>query len=101
MAYIRGEAREQATMFPVTLDESIPADQMCRVPAQRGSDGAAGTLQPDNKSIAESRRMHSQAVAEAGAELVRFARSVGWVRGETIAIGGSKFRAVSNAKSGS
>jgi hypothetical protein len=31
MAYIRGEAREQTTMFPVTLDELIPADHMCRV----------------------------------------------------------------------
>ena len=25
MAYITGEAREQVTMFPVTLDELIPA----------------------------------------------------------------------------
>ena len=31
MAYIRGEAREQVTMFPVRLDELIPADHMCRV----------------------------------------------------------------------
>src|SRR5271167_2537597 len=31
MAYIRGEAREQVTMFPVTLDELIPADHLCRV----------------------------------------------------------------------
>jgi transposase len=31
MAYIRGEAREQVTMFPMTLDELIPADHMCRV----------------------------------------------------------------------
>jgi transposase len=31
MAYIRGEAREQTTMFPVTLDERIPSDHMCRV----------------------------------------------------------------------
>src|SRR5260370_41734386 len=31
MAYIRGEAREQATMFPVMLDELIPEDHLCRV----------------------------------------------------------------------
>jgi transposase len=154
MAYIRGEAREQATMFPVTLDELIPADHMCRVmeafvsrlnmaklgfvraePAETGRPGydprdllklylygylqqvrssrrleaecqrnvevmwLLGRLQPDYKSIAEFRRMHSQAVTEAGTELVRFARSVGLVRGETVAVDGSKFRAVSSAKS--
>src|SRR5436190_15292722 len=58
-----------------------------------------GRLQPDYKSIAEFRRMHSQAVTETGAELVRLARSVGLVRGETVAVDGSKFRAVSSAKS--
>jgi transposase len=31
MAYIRGEAREQTTMFPVTLDELISEAHMCRV----------------------------------------------------------------------
>ena len=154
MAYIRGEAREQMTMFPVTLDELIPADHMCRViegfvgrlnlakldfvraeAAETGRPGydprdllklylygylqqvrssrrleaecqrnvevmwLLGRLRPDYKSIAEFRRMHTQAVTEAGAELVRFARSVGLVRGETVAVDGSKFRAVSSAKS--
>src|SRR5512147_3106449 len=154
MAYIRGEAREQTTMFPVTLDELIPSDHMCRVieafvgrlnmaklgfvrsePADTGRPGydprdllklylygylqqvrssrrleaecqrnvevmwLLGRLQPDYKSIAEFRRMHSQAVTEAGAELVRFAHCVGLVRGETVAVDGSKFRAVSSAKS--
>jgi transposase len=33
-----------------------------------------------------------------GAELIRFARSVGLVRGEWVAIDGSKFRAVSSAR---
>jgi transposase len=154
MAFIRGEAREQTTMFPVTLDELIPEDHMCRVvegfverldmaklgfvraePADTGRPGydprdllklylygylqqvrssrrleaecqrnvevmwLLGRLQPDYKSIAEFRRMHSQAVTDAGAELVRFARSVGLVKGETVAVDGSKFRAVSSAKS--
>src|SRR5947207_14059672 len=31
MAYIRGEAREQTTMYSTTLDEMIPVDHMCRV----------------------------------------------------------------------
>src|SRR6266478_5566533 len=154
MAYSRGEAREQTTMFPATLDELIPVDHMCRVmeafvgrlnmaklgfvraePAETGRPGydprdllklylygylrqvrssrrleaecqrnvevmwLLERLQPDYKSIAEFRRMHSQAVTDAGAELVGLARSVGLVRGETVAVDGSKFRAVSSAKS--
>src|SRR5438128_12340141 len=58
-----------------------------------------GRLQPDYKSIAEFRRMHSQAVTEAGAELVRLARSVGLEKGDTVAAEGSKLRAGSSAKS--
>src|SRR6202453_2998548 len=55
-----------------------------------------GRLYPDHKSIAEFRRMHRHAVTAAGAELVRFARSCGLIRGEWIAIDGSKFRAVAS-----
>jgi transposase len=153
MAYIRGEAREQTSMFPMTLDEFIPADHMCRVieafvgrldmaklefvraePAETGRPGydprdlrklylygylhqvrssrrlesecqrnvevmwLLGRLQPEYKSIAEFRRMHSGAVTEAAAELVRFARQTGLVKGETVAVDGSKFRTVSSAK---
>jgi transposase len=58
-----------------------------------------GRLAPDYKSIAEFRRIHREAVTEAGAELVRFAREVGLVRGEWVAIDGSKFHAVSSGKS--
>lgn len=57
-----------------------------------------GRLRPDHKSIAEFRRMHLEAVAETGAELVRFARSVGLVKGEWVAIDGSKFRAVTSTR---
>jgi hypothetical protein len=45
--------------------------------------------------------MHSEAVTEAGAELVRLPRSVGLVRGETVALDGSKFRAHAAAGAGS
>jgi len=58
-----------------------------------------GRLVPDHKSIAEFRRMHSEAVSQAGAELIRFAREVGLVRGEWVAIDGSKFRAASSSDS--
>ena len=141
-------------MLPVTLDELLPADHVCRVieacveqlnmfelkfvraePAETGRPGydprellklylygylhqvrssrrleaecqrnvevmwLLGRLQPDYKSIAEFRRMHSAAVTEAGAELVRLARIVGWVKGETVAVDGSQFHTVSTAKS--
>jgi transposase len=154
MAFIQGEARNQGTLFPTTLDELIPQDHMCRVidvfvsklemealgfvraePAETGRPGydprdllklylygylqqirssrrlevecqrnvevmwLLGRLVPDHKSIAEFRRMHRDAVTAAGAELVRFARSVGLVRGQWIAIDGSKFQAVSSARS--
>jgi transposase len=55
-----------------------------------------GRLYPDHKSISEFRRMHSEAVTAAGAALVRFARNCGLIRGEWIAIDGSKFRAVAS-----
>jgi transposase len=58
-----------------------------------------GRLDPDHKSIAEFRRIHRDAVAAAGAELVRFARSCGLIRGEWVAIDGTKFRSVASADS--
>lgn len=154
MTFIQGEARNQGTLFPVTLEELIPQEHVCRVidgfvgrlemeelgfvraeAAETGRPGydprdllklylygylhqvrssrrleaecrrnievmwLLGRLVPDHKSIAEFRRMHRDAVSAAGAELIRFARSVGLVRGEWVAIDGSKFRAVSSSES--
>lgn len=56
-------------------------------------------LYPDHKSIAEFRRMPRDAITTAGGELVRFARGGGLIRGEWIAIDGSKFRAVASIDS--
>jgi transposase len=141
-------------LFPVTLEELIPDDHVCRVidafverlemaalgleraeAAESGRPGydrrdllklylygylqqirssrrlegefrrnvelmwLLGRLRPDHKTIAEFRRMHREAVAEGGGELIQFARQVGLVRGEWVAIDGSKFRAVSSARS--
>ena len=154
MGFIQGEDRGQGMLFPVTLEELIPEDHLCRVieafvgrldmvglgferadPAETGRPGydprdllklylygylqqirssrrlenecrrnvelmwLLGRLVPDYKSIAEFRRIHCEAVTAAGAALVRFARSVGLVRGEWVAIDGSKFRAVSSTRS--
>lgn len=154
MAYIQGVGRTQGTLFPVTLEELIPADHVCRVidafvgrldmdrlgfvraeAAETGRPGydprdllrlylygylhqirssrrleaeclrnievmwLLGRLAPDHKSVAEFRKIHRDAVTEAGAELIRFARSIGLVKGEWVAIDGSKFRAVSSSRS--
>src|SRR6266851_2367440 len=154
MGFVQGEGRTQATLFPVTLEELIPDDHVCRVivafvdrldmaglgferaeAAETGRPGydprdllklylygylqqirssrrlesecrrnielmwLLGRLAPDHKTIAEFRRMHREGVTAAGAELVRRARSVGLVKGEWIAIDGSKFQTVSSRKS--
>jgi len=154
MGYIRGEGRNQGTLFPVLLDDLVPADHVCRVidafveglllselgferaeAAETGRPGydprdllklylygylqtirssrrleaecrrnielmwLLGRLYPDHKSIAEFRRIHREAVTAAGAQLVRLARSCGLIRGEWIAIDGTKFRAVASAES--
>jgi transposase len=154
MGYIQGEGRNQGTLFPVVLDDLVPADHISRVidafverlvmsdlgferaqAADTGRPGydprdmlklylygylnqirssrrleaecrrnvelmwLIGRLYPDHKSIAEFRRMHRDAVTAAGVELVRFARDCGLIRGEWIAIDGSKFRAVASIDS--
>jgi transposase len=151
MAYIQGDGRNQGSLFPVVLDDFVPADHVCRVidafverlviselgferahAAETGRPGynprdllklylygylnqirssrrleaecrrnvelmwLLGRLYPDHKSVSEFRRMHAGAITAAGAALIQFARSCGLIRGEWIAIDGSKFRAVAS-----
>jgi Transposase domain (DUF772) len=132
MGYIQGEGRSQGTLFPVVLDDFVPADHVCRVidafvdrlsmselvfeRAQAAETGRPGydprdllklylygylnQIRSSRRLEGECRRnvelMHRDAVTAAGAELIRFARSCGLIRGEWIAIDGSKFRAVAS-----
>src|SRR2546427_2107451 len=57
-----------------------------------------GRLCPDHKSIAEFRRVHSDAVTEAGAGVIRVSRSGGLGGGGGGCIDGSKVPTVSRAR---
>jgi transposase len=153
MAFVRGEDRNQSTLFPLSLDELVPAEHLCRVieafvrclPLAELGFGKArpkGTgrppydpadllklylygylhqvrssrrlerecqrnvevmwllnrLAPDHKTIAQFRRDNGVALKRAGAHFVRFCQGVGLVRGDWVAIDGSKFRAVASDK---
>jgi transposase len=57
-----------------------------------------GRLAPDHKTIAEFRRCNSQAVVAVCAAFVQFARSQRLIAGSTVAVDGSKIRAVASRK---
>ena len=57
-----------------------------------------GRLAPDHKTIANFRRSESAALVESAAAFVQFARAKGLVAGETVAIDGTKLRAVALRK---
>lgn len=154
MGHIIGEGRGQSALFPLCLEDLIPADHACRVidtfvdslgmealgfarsqPASTGRPGydprdllklylygylqqvrssrrletecrrnvevmwLLGRLVPDHKVIAEFRRLHREAVAEAGASLIRWARAQAMLASGWVAIDGSKFRSVSSTRS--
>jgi transposase len=154
MGYVRGESRDQSQLFPLSLDDLIPADHPCRVidafvgyldlaalgfgkarpaatgrPAYSPSDllklylygylnrvrssrrlerecqrnmevmWLLNRLVPDHKTIAEFRRHNGKGVRRAGVAFVRFCHGAGLIKGEWIAIDGSKFQAVASYKS--
>lgn len=153
MSFVRGESRDQGALFPVLLDELVPADHVCRVidafvgsldtvqlgfskalPAATGRPAYDPTdllklylygylqqvrssrrlerecqrnvelmwllnrLAPDHKTIAEFRRQEGAALRAVAAAFVRFCRGQGLIRGEWLAIDGSKFDAVASRK---
>lgn len=58
-----------------------------------------GRLAPDHKVIAEFRRVHREAVMQAGVALIQWARAQAMLQGGWVAIDGSKFRTVSSRQS--
>lgn len=55
-----------------------------------------GRLAPDHKTIADFRRVHSQALVHVCASFVQFALSAKLISGHTVAIDGTKVRAVAS-----
>lgn len=153
MGYIVGEGRGQSALFPLCLEDLVPADHACRVidafvqsldmsvlgftrslAAATGRPGfdprdllrlylygylqqirssrrletecrrnielmwLLGRLVPDHKVIAEFRRIHRDALTEAGVTLIQWARAQAMLQGGWVAIDGSKFRAVSSTR---
>jgi transposase len=58
-----------------------------------------GRLCPDHKTISDFRRLHREAVTQAGTQLIQWARAQAMLQGGWVAIDGSKFRTVSSARS--
>lgn len=153
MGFVRGDSRDQGTLFPVSLDELVPQDHVCRVidafvgsldltalgfgkarPAATGRPAydpadllklylygylqqvrssrrlerecqrnvelmwLLNRLAPDHKTIAEFRRCEGTALRAVAAAFVRFCRGQGLIRGEWLALDGSKFEAVASRK---
>lgn len=153
MGFVRGEDRQQNALFPVSLEEMVPADHACRVidgfvrrlplgelgfgKAQPKATGRPpydpadllklylygylhqvrssrrleqecrrnvevmwllGRLAPDHKTIAQFRKDNGVALKRAGGTFVRFCQGAGLVRGDWVAVDGSKFQAVASHK---
>ena len=153
MRYVSGQDRDQTGLFPLSLEDLVPADHPCRVieafvgmldlaelgftHARLGRTGRPphdpadllklylygylnqvrssrrlerecqrnvelmwllGRLAPDHKTIANFRRHNGVALQRAGAGLVRFCQQAGLVKGQWVAIDGSKFQAVASGK---
>ncbi|WP_416136312.1 IS1182 family transposase [Cypionkella sp.] len=55
-----------------------------------------GRLVPDHKTIADFRRLNGLAIRKTCAKFVELCRWIGVLRGEVVAVDGSKFKAVNN-----
>ena len=77
-----------------------------RIPSSRRLEGEAGRnvelmwltgrLVPDHKTIADFRRQNGPAIRKTCAKFVELCRRIGVLKGEVVAVDGSKFKAVNN-----
>lgn len=76
----------------------IPSSRRLEQEAKRNVEmmWLTGRLAPDHKTIADFRRDNGPAIRKTCAQFVELCRQIGVLRGETVAIDGSKFKAVNN-----
>ena len=91
---------------PATLLKLFIYGYLNRIPSSRRLEREAGRnvevmwltgrLAPDHKTIAEFRRTNGGAIRKTCAQFVELCRRIGVLKGDCVAIDGSKFKAVNN-----
>lgn len=120
--FVEGVDRSQATLLPECLDDFIDADNpvrvvdvfideldlgyLNRVQSSRRLEREAGRnvevmwltgrLAPDHKTIADFRKDNGPAIRQVCVRFVQLCRTVGLLSDPSVAIDGSKFKAVNN-----
>ncbi len=91
--FIEGEERSQSVLFPERLDEWI---RRLEREAQRNVEliWLTGRLMPDFKTIADFRKDNGEAIRKVCRQFVELSRRVGLFSEATVAVDGSKFKAV-------
>src|SRR5262252_6323876 len=102
--FVEGTDREQTTIFPECLEDWICEDN--RVQSSRRLEREAGRnvevmwltgrLVPDHKTIADFRKDNGPAIRKVCAQFVALCRELGLLTSASVAIDGSKFKAVNN-----
>src|SRR3989337_163384 len=103
--FVEGADRGQSTLLPECLDDWIDGS-LNRVQSSRRLEREAGRnvevlwltgrLVPDHKTIADFRKDNGPAIRKVCARFVELCRAMGLLTTASVAIDGSKFKAVNN-----
>src|SRR3989337_2567752 len=103
--FVEGADRGQSTLLPECLDDWIDGS-LNRVQSSRRLEREAGRnvevmwltgrLVPDHKTIADFRKDNGPAIRKVCAQFVALCRAIGLLTKASVAIDGSKFKAVNN-----